>query len=130
MRLTKMITGKQIWAGKSITKRVEGSDGKLGKVIRISKPHEDGRTSITQMEIARWPHDGMGIDLGRLGDVTPSFTARKVRARALAGDHIMKLYRAMIWKRGSDRLGQRASVLAETLKEAKEKFEAEYGEGN
>ena len=42
----------------------------------------------------------------------------------------MKLYRAMIWKRGSDRLGQRASVLAETLKEAKEKFEAEYGEGN
>ena len=45
MRLTKMITGKQIWAGKSITKRVEGSDGKLGKVIRISKPHEDGSTS-------------------------------------------------------------------------------------
>lgn len=27
MHLTKLITGKQIWSGKSITKRVEGSDG-------------------------------------------------------------------------------------------------------
>jgi hypothetical protein len=42
----------------------------------------------------------------------------------------MKLYRAIIWIRGSDRPGQRVNVLAETLKEAKEKLEAEYGEGN
>jgi len=42
----------------------------------------------------------------------------------------MKLYRAMIWIRGSDRPGLRVSVLAETLMEAKEKLEAEYGRGN
>jgi len=39
-------------------------------------------------------------------------------------------YRAIIWIRDSDRRGQRVSVLAENLKEAKEKLEAEYGEGN
>jgi hypothetical protein len=27
MRLNKMITGKEIWAGRSMTQRVEGSDG-------------------------------------------------------------------------------------------------------
>lgn len=42
----------------------------------------------------------------------------------------MKLYRAMIWVRDSDRPGQRVSVLAENLSEAKKKLEAEYGEGN
>ena len=42
----------------------------------------------------------------------------------------MKLYRAMVWKDGSDKPGQRVSVLAENLVEAKEKLEAEYGEGN
>jgi hypothetical protein len=42
----------------------------------------------------------------------------------------MKVYRAMIWIRGSDRPGRRVSVLAETLMEAKEKLEAEYGKGN
>lgn len=45
----------------------------------------------------------------------------------------LKLYRAMIWVRdsgGADRPGQRVSILAENLKEAKEKLEAEYGEGN
>lgn len=36
----------------------------------------------------------------------------------------------MIWVRDSDRPGLRVSVLAENLKEAKEKLEAEYGEGN
>lgn len=43
-------------------------------------------------------------------------------------DRNMKLYRAMIWVR--DRPGQRVSVLAGDLKEAKEKLEAEYGAGN
>jgi hypothetical protein len=45
-------------------------------------------------------------------------------------DHNVKLYRAMIWVRDSDRPGQRVSVLAENLKKVKEKLEAEYGEGN
>jgi hypothetical protein len=70
MRLTKLITGKEIWAGRSMTKRVKGADGKLSKVIRLNAPHEDGRLSLGQSEIARWPHDGCGIDLGRLGDAT------------------------------------------------------------
>jgi hypothetical protein len=40
----------------------------------------------------------------------------------------MKLYHAMIWI--ADRPGQRMSVLAETIKEARKKLEAEYGKGN
>ena len=70
MRLTKLITGKEIWAGRSMTKRVKGADGKLSKVVRINEPHADGRASLRQAEIACWPHDGCGIDLGRLGDAT------------------------------------------------------------
>ena len=45
-------------------------------------------------------------------------------------DRNVRSYRATIWIRGSDRPGQRVSVLAENLQEAKEKLEAEYGEGN
>ncbi len=41
----------------------------------------------------------------------------------------MKLYKAVIWSRGPDAPGQRASVLAETVTEAKQKLEIEYGEG-
>ena len=39
-------------------------------------------------------------------------------------------YHAIIWIRDSDPPGQRVSVLATNPKEAKEKLEAEYGEGN
>jgi hypothetical protein len=67
MRLNKLITGKQIWAGRSISKRVVGEDGRLSKVVRINEPHPDGRESLVQAVIARWPHDGMGINLGSLG---------------------------------------------------------------
>ena len=42
----------------------------------------------------------------------------------------VKLYHAMIWVHASDRPGQRVSVLAENLSDAKKKLEAEYGEGN
>jgi len=45
-------------------------------------------------------------------------------------DRNVKLYSAMIWIRDSDRPGQRVRVFAENLKEAKEKLEAEYGDGN
>ena len=78
MRLNKLITGKEIWAGRSMTKRVKGADGKLSKVVRINEPRADGRASLRQAEIARWPHDGCGIDLGRLGDAT-SRKAKRVR---------------------------------------------------
>jgi hypothetical protein len=36
-----------------MSKRVEGADGKLSKVIRINAPHEVGRKSLGQDEIAR-----------------------------------------------------------------------------
>jgi hypothetical protein len=72
MRLNKLITGEAIWAGRSMTKRVAGADGKLSKVIRLNAPHEDGRASLGQAEIARWPHEGSGIDLGHHGQVIPS----------------------------------------------------------
>ncbi len=45
-------------------------------------------------------------------------------------DRNVRMYHAIIWIRDSDRPSQRVSVLAETLREAKEKLEAEYGEGN
>jgi hypothetical protein len=38
-----------------------------GKMVRINKPAEDGRPSLGQGEIARWPHDS-GIRLGALGE--------------------------------------------------------------
>jgi hypothetical protein len=60
MRLHELLTGKQIWAGRSTTKRVDG------KVMRINKPKSDGTASLTQGAIARWPHS-TGIDLGKLG---------------------------------------------------------------
>lgn len=41
----------------------------------------------------------------------------------------VKLYKAMIWLRDPDRPGRRVSVRAKSLEEAKEKLEAEYGEG-
>jgi hypothetical protein len=42
----------------------------------------------------------------------------------------VKLYRAMIWKEGSDAAGERVRVLAESLDDAREKLEAQYGVGN
>jgi len=41
MRLNKLITSKEIWAGRSMTKRFKGADGKLSKVVRINERHED-----------------------------------------------------------------------------------------
>jgi len=42
----------------------------------------------------------------------------------------MKLYKAIIWKRGSDTAGLRVTTYAHSLAEAKEKLESEYGVGN
>jgi hypothetical protein len=59
MRLTKLITGKDVWAGPSKTARIDG------KVVRMNAPHpETGAASLPQKIIARWPHDGLGISLG------------------------------------------------------------------
>ena len=64
MRLNKQITGEEIWAGRSMTVRRDK------RVIRINAPHpETKEPSLPQAVIARWPHDGLGIDLGHLGDV-------------------------------------------------------------
>jgi hypothetical protein len=60
MRLTKVITGKTIWCGRSSAVRRDG------KVVRMNMAHhENGKASLPQKIIARWPHDGVGIDFGR-----------------------------------------------------------------
>jgi hypothetical protein len=44
---------------------------------------------------------------------------------------ILKTYKAMIWdKDDAQKPGERVSVLAETLADAKKKLEKKYGEGN
>ncbi len=42
----------------------------------------------------------------------------------------MKTYQAMIWPAGPDHPGERVSVSADSLEEARKKLEAEHGEGN
>jgi hypothetical protein len=61
MRLHQMITGTQIWAGRSTTQWING------KVVRINEPRNDGMGSLPQRDIARWPYS-TGINLGRLGE--------------------------------------------------------------
>jgi hypothetical protein len=62
MRLTKQISGKDIWAGPSKTVRRDGA------VIRMNIPHpQTGEPSLPQKVIARWPHDVLGINFGHLG---------------------------------------------------------------
>jgi hypothetical protein len=56
MRLTKSISGREIWAGPSKTMRVNGL------VVRMNAPHpETGESSLPQKIIARWLHDELGI---------------------------------------------------------------------
>jgi hypothetical protein len=63
MRLTKQITGEQIWAGRSMTVRRDKH------VVRINAPHpETKEPSLPQAAIARWPHDGLGIEAWPLGE--------------------------------------------------------------
>ncbi len=63
MRLTKIITGKTVWASRSTTVRRDKH------VVRINAPHpETEEPSLPQMTIARWPHDGLGINFGSLGN--------------------------------------------------------------
>ena len=55
------MTGKKIWAGASITKRQDG------RVVRINAPSPTGKASLTQRQIARWPHAVRGTDLAAAG---------------------------------------------------------------
>lgn len=62
MRLTKQITGKDVWAGRSMTARCDK------RVVRINAPHpETKEPSLPQAIIARWPHDAFDINFGYLG---------------------------------------------------------------
>jgi len=45
-------------------------------------------------------------------------------------DSGLRPYEAMIWTAGSDEPGRRVSVLAKSLKDAMDRLEAEYGDGN
>ena len=71
MRLNKLITGVEIWAGPSVVRRI------AGKAMRINAPNpQTGEPSLTQRVIARWPHDKVGINLGILGwTATPSYVS-------------------------------------------------------
>ena len=60
MRLHELVTGKKIWAGASITKRQDG------RVVRINAPSSTGKASLTQRQIARWPHAVRGLHWGPL----------------------------------------------------------------
>jgi hypothetical protein len=62
MRLTKQLTGADIWAGPSVVRRIDKTP------TRFNAPNpETGQPSLPQAVIARWPHDGLGIRLGALG---------------------------------------------------------------
>jgi hypothetical protein len=67
MRLNLAITGKPIWAGASRSVRVRNESGEGSKVIRANAPSEGGHESLTQAQIARWPHDTGTIEFGPLG---------------------------------------------------------------
>jgi hypothetical protein len=63
MRLHAEITGQSLWAGRSRIIRENG------KAVRRNAPSEAGLPSLTQKQIARWPHDTGLIELGTLGAV-------------------------------------------------------------
>jgi hypothetical protein len=54
MRLHREVTGKEIWAGASKTARQDG------RVVRINALGPEGQASLTQDQIARWPHCAVG----------------------------------------------------------------------
>ena len=67
MRLTKLISGQDLWVGRYTTRRVRASDGKQSVVVRGNEPRPDcGEPSLGQYAVATWPHS-IGIHLGMLG---------------------------------------------------------------
>jgi hypothetical protein len=72
MRLHRVLTGEDIWAGRSVTARQKQEHGGkvISKVVRLNVANPDtGASSLRQGEIARWPHS-CGICLGKLGGNT------------------------------------------------------------
>lgn len=71
MRLHRQITGEEIWAGQSRTVRIK--EGDQSRVVRMNVPHPTtGEASLTQAQIARWPHEPPDtIALGSLGEEHP-----------------------------------------------------------
>lgn len=69
MRLHRVLTKKDIWAGRSKTARRKRKEGRemISEVVRINEPHpETGAKSLSQFDISRWPHS-CDICLGELG---------------------------------------------------------------
>jgi hypothetical protein len=65
MRLHRLLTGQEIWAGAYTVAKKRTADGGRSSV-RCNRPHpQTGAPSLAQGDIARWPHS-VGIDLGRL----------------------------------------------------------------
>lgn len=65
MRLHLELTGEKIWAGRPTVLKEKLKSGNR-RSVRVNRPHPDtGKESLTQKEIARWPHS-VGIDLGEL----------------------------------------------------------------
>ena len=62
MRPNLEIAGRSIWAGRSRTVR------KDGRVVRRNAPSASGELSLTQRQIARWPHDTGTSNSARSGE--------------------------------------------------------------
>jgi hypothetical protein len=65
MRLHKELTGSEIWAGRYTVAKVKLEDGGRSSARRNLPHPETGAPSLSQREIARWPH-AAGICLGKL----------------------------------------------------------------
>jgi hypothetical protein len=64
MRLTREITGREVWAGKSTVRKQRGKDGR--RSVRGNLPHPvTGVPSLTHCQIVHWPKS-VGIKLGTL----------------------------------------------------------------
>jgi hypothetical protein len=65
MRLHRLLTGKDVWAGKyTVTKKRLPDGGRVSVRGNVARPG-DGEASLTQKVISRWPYSA-GIDLGPL----------------------------------------------------------------
>jgi hypothetical protein len=65
MRVHKLLTGEEIWAGAYTVAKVKDADGGR-RSVRLNRPHsETGAPSLTQDQIARWPHS-LAVKLGPL----------------------------------------------------------------
>jgi hypothetical protein len=63
MRLHRLITGEEIWAGASVVRKVRDADG-VRRSKRYNQPHpETGAPGLGQRDIAGWPGSA-GIRLG------------------------------------------------------------------